>query len=85
MALEIITAGDYDANVKIYRGELRPTCHCIHPIHIQSYDIGLIRENIALEIVREVFELLTLRYPVITCEPNVSVNVAWALYKLTFI
>ena len=30
-------------------GEMISTCHCIHPIHIMSYNIGLILENIALE------------------------------------
>ena len=51
MALEIITAGDCNANVKISRGELIPTCHCIHHIHIMSYNIGLVLENIVLEII----------------------------------
>ena len=51
MALEIITAGDCNANVMISRGELTPTYHCMHPIHIYSYNIGLILENIALEII----------------------------------
>ena len=41
MALEIITAGDCSANVTISKGELMTTCHCIHPIHIMSYNIGL--------------------------------------------
>ena len=49
MALVIITGGNCNANVKISRGELIPTYHCIHPIHIMSYNIGLILENIALE------------------------------------
>ena len=51
MALEIITAGDSDANFTISRGKLIPTCHCIHPIHIMCENIGLILENIALEII----------------------------------
>ena len=49
MALEIITEGSSNFNVTISRGELIPICHCIHPIHIMSYDIDLILENIALE------------------------------------
>ena len=32
-------------------GELTPTCHYIRPIHIMSYNIELILENIALEII----------------------------------
>ena len=71
MALEIITAGDCNANVTISRGELIPTYHCIHPIHTLSYNIGLILENIALEIINMAPEIikggesmLTLRYPV---------------------
>ena len=51
MVLQIITAGDCNTNVTISRGELMTTCHCIHPIHIMSYNIGLMRENIALEII----------------------------------
>ena len=51
MVLEIITAGDCNTNVTISKGELMTTCHCIHPIHIMSYNIGLMRENIALEII----------------------------------
>ena len=51
MALEIITAGDCNANVTISRGEFIPTCHCIHPIYTMSYNIGFVRENIALEII----------------------------------
>ena len=50
MALEIITGGNSNANVTISMGELILTCHCIHPIHITSYNIGIILENIALEI-----------------------------------
>ena len=30
-------------------GEMISTYHCIHPIHIMSYNIGLFLENIALE------------------------------------
>ena len=51
MALEIVTAGVADANVTISRGELMPICHCMHHIHIMSYNIGLILENKALEII----------------------------------
>ena len=51
MALEIITEGSFNFNVTISRGELIPICHCIHPIHIMSYDIDLILEKIALEII----------------------------------
>ena len=51
MVLEMITTGYCNANVAISRGELIPTCHCIHSIHILSYNIGLVRENIALEII----------------------------------
>ena len=77
MALEIITAGDCNANVTISRGELIPTYHCIHPIHTLSYSIGLILENIALEITTggdcELtlrYPMITLRYPVITFDPK---------------
>ena len=41
----------WDANVTISSGEFTPTCHYMHPIHIMSYDIGLVPENIALEII----------------------------------
>ena len=51
MALEIITAGDCNANVTISRGELIHKCNCTHPIHISSYNIGLIGENKVLEII----------------------------------
>ena len=51
MTLEIITAGDCNANVTISRGKLIPTCHCMHTIHTMSYSIGLILENIASEII----------------------------------
>ena len=51
MALEIITAGYWNVNVTISRGELILTCHCIHPIHILSCNIGLVRDNTALEII----------------------------------
>ena len=51
MALEIITGVNSNANVKISRGELIPICHCIHIIHIMSYNIDLILEYIALEII----------------------------------
>ena len=51
MALEIITAGDCNANVTISRGELIPTCHCINPIHILFCNIGLVRDNTALKII----------------------------------
>ena len=51
MALEILTGGNSNANAKISRGELIPICHCIHPIHVISYNIDLILENIALEII----------------------------------
>ena len=49
MALEIITGGNWNANVTISMGEMISTRHCIHPIHIMSYNIGLFLENIALE------------------------------------
>ena len=49
MALEIITGVNHNFNVTISRGELKPKCHYIHPIHIMSYGIDLILENIALE------------------------------------
>ena len=49
MVLEIITGGNCNANVTISMGEMISTCHCIHPINIMSYNIGLILENIALE------------------------------------
>ena len=49
MALEIITGGNCNANVTISMGEMISTYHCIHPIHIMSYNIGLFLENIALE------------------------------------
>ena len=49
MALEIITGGNCNANVMISMGEMISTCHCIHLIHIMSYNIGLFLENIALE------------------------------------
>ena len=39
------------ANATISRGELIPIGHCVHPILIMSYDIDLILENIALEII----------------------------------
>ena len=51
MTLEIITGGNSNGNVKIFRGELKHLCHYIHPIHIMSYKIDLILENIALEII----------------------------------
>ena len=51
MALEIITAIYGNANVTISRGELKTTCHCIYPIHIWSYHIGIIMENKPLEII----------------------------------
>ena len=41
MSQEIITAGACNANVTISRGELILKCHCIHPIHNMSYNIGL--------------------------------------------
>ena len=49
MALEIITGGNCNANVTISMGEMISTYHCIHPIHIMSYNIRLFLENIALE------------------------------------
>ena len=51
MTLEIITRGNSNTNDTISRGELKPKCHYIHPIHIMSYGIDLILENIALEII----------------------------------
>ena len=51
MALEIITGGNSNADVMISRGELIPTCQYIYPIQIMSYNIDLILENIALEII----------------------------------
>ena len=81
MALEIITGGNSIANVTISRGELIPICHCIHSIHIMSYDIDLILENIALEIIIGVSLQLTLRYPVVCFDPNVYVHVFLTLYK----
>ena len=51
MALENITGDNSNANVTIPRGDLIPTCHYIHPIHIMSYNNDLILENIALEII----------------------------------
>ena len=51
MALEIIMGGDSNTNATISRGDLIPTYHCLHPIHIMSYNIDLILENIALEII----------------------------------
>ena len=51
MALEIITGGNCNANVTIPRGDLIPTCHCIHPILTLAYNIGLLLKNIALEII----------------------------------
>ena len=50
MALEIIRGSESNANVTISMEELILTCHCIHPIHIMSYNVGLILENIALVI-----------------------------------
>ena len=49
MVLEIITGVNCNANDTICIGEMISTCHCIHPIHIMSYNIGLFLENIALE------------------------------------
>ena len=49
MVLKIITGGDSHANITISRGELIPTYHCMLRIHIMSYNIGLILENIAYE------------------------------------
>ena len=49
MVLEIITGVNCNANDTISIGEMISTCHCIHPIHIMSYNIGLFLENIALE------------------------------------
>ena len=49
MALEIITGVNCNANDTISIGEMISTCHCIHPIHIMSDNIGLFLENIALE------------------------------------
>ena len=51
MALEIITGGNSHANVTTSMRELIPTYHWIHSIHIMSYNIDLIMENIALEII----------------------------------
>ena len=51
MTLEIITGGNCNTNDTISRGELKPLCHYIHPIHIMSYNIYLILESIALEII----------------------------------
>ena len=53
----------------------------------ESYDIGLILENIALEIITGGVSTanVTISSDVITFEPNVSVYVPWTLYKLTFI
>ena len=51
MALEIIRGGNSNANVTIPRSKMIPVCHCIHPIHIISCNIGRILENIALEII----------------------------------
>ena len=85
MALEIITGGNSNTNVTISKGELIPIYHCIHSIHIMSYNIDLILENIALEIITGVSLQLTLRYPVMTFDPNASVHVPLTLYKFTFI
>ena len=49
MVLEIITGVNCNANDTISIGEMISTCHCIHPIHIMSYNIGLLLENISLE------------------------------------
>ena len=49
MVLEIITGVNCNGNDTISIGEMISTCHCIHPIHIMSYNIGLFLENIALE------------------------------------
>ena len=51
MALEIVTGGDSNANDTISKGELMPTCHCIHSFQIMSYNIGLDLENVALEMI----------------------------------
>ena len=51
MAMEIIMGGDSNTNATMSRGDLIPTYHCLHPIHIMSYNIDLILENIALEII----------------------------------
>ena len=51
MALEIVTGCDSNANDTISKGELMPTCHCIHSFHIMSYNIGLVLENVALEMI----------------------------------
>ena len=49
MVLEFITGVNCNANDTISIGEMISKCHCIHPIHIMSYNIGLFLENIALE------------------------------------
>ena len=49
MAQEIIAGGNCNANVTISMEKMISTCHCILPIHIMSYNIGLFLENIALE------------------------------------
>ena len=49
MVLEIITGVNWNANDTISIGEMISTCHCIRPINIMWYNIGLFLENIALE------------------------------------
>ena len=49
MVLEIVRGGNSNANVTVSRSKMIPTCHCIHPIHIMSYNICLILGVIALE------------------------------------
>ena len=84
MASEIIPAGDSDANVTIFRGELIPICHCIYPIHIMCDNIGLILENIALEIITLGVYTANVTISNVTFDPNVYVHVPLTLYKINF-
>ena len=85
MASEIIPAGDSDANVTIFRGELIPICHCIYPIHIMCDNIGLILENIALEIITLGVYTANVTISNVTFDPNVYVHVPLTLYKFIFL
>ena len=83
MASEIIPAGDSDANVTIFRGNI-PTCHCIYPIHIMCDNNGLILENIALEILTLGVYTANVTISNVTFDPNVYVHVPLTLYKFIF-
>ena len=57
----------------------------MHPIHIMPYDIALIQENIALEIITGGALTANATISVINFDTNVYVHVPLTLYQFTFI